>query len=299
MPITHLFGNGMPALNSKIKLYFFLILSQYTYSNHYILTSPAYNPGFFSVFNTVLGCLQDFDQGLFQGLTIDFQDKGLYYDPLYGPNWWHYYFEPINISNTNSGQTTVKKFPLYKKIIFAFQSQFDIDRQEGYFLIGKYIHLTSHIQDQISNFVREHFKDSYVIGVHYRGTDKVSEAPAVTYELVAKEVNKAIEAYHGSDYKIFVATDDGLFFKYMVGMFPNKVCGIDTYRSEDGTPVHIQKNNNYKKGQDALLDCILLSKTDLIIKCASNLSDTSLKFNPNIPVIHLNTSYSERTIYEV
>jgi hypothetical protein len=50
----------------------------------------------------------------------------------------------------------------------------------------------------------------------------------------------------------------------------------------------------YKKGEDAVIDCVLLSRCSKLYKMASNLSDTSCKFNPLISVTNLNKSNSEK-----
>ena len=42
-----------------------------------------------------------------------------------------------------------------------------------------------------------------------------------------------------------------------------------------------------KEVENALIDCILLSKTDLLIRTSSNFSLASTFFNPKLPVIEL------------
>ena len=262
----------------------------------YVLTSPAYNPGFFSVFNSVLGSLHFYELEQWQGLEVDFQDRGLYYDKKYGPNWWSYYFEPLGLTKNSCDEC--KKFPTYKKIIFALVSQFEITREEGKRLIDQYIRIKPNIQEKINIFMHEHdFKNFYMIGIHYRGTDKVNEAPAVSYEEAIESIKKVIEVNASKPTKIFIATDDGIFLKEATQQFPTKVCAIDTIRSENGKPPHItNRTENYKKGQDALIDCFLLSQCNILIKCASNLSDCSMKFNPTIPVIHLSNSFAQKAV---
>jgi hypothetical protein len=94
--------------------------------------------------------------------------------------------------------------------------------------------------------------------------------------------------------KIFVATDEEPFLEFMQKKFPGKVAAIDAIRSKNGAPIHTSARNGYKKGEDALIDCILLSKCSKLYKMASNLSDVSMRFNPFVPVIHLNTCVYEK-----
>jgi len=257
----------------------------------YLLTAPIYGPGFFSVFNTVIGAL-DYVEKNNVGITVDFQTRGHYYDESVGPNWWCYYFEPICIGN--QGAVYQKKFVNYQKINFSLLAEFQMPRQYAHDIIKKYVRLKPHVQKKIDEFMHAHFDGNYVIGVHYRGTDKSSEAQVVPYDDVYQVVLSSMQRMCNCAVRIFVATDEAPFLQFMQEKFADKVCAIDAMRSENGKAVHTTMNfNNYKKGEDAIIDCILLSRSDLLIKMASNLSDASMKFNPDLPVIHLNKSFSE------
>ncbi len=274
------------------RLLFFSLLAYFlwspvtTFGQHYHLLTPrTVSVGFFSIFHMVLGAL-DFMETSDSccGLRVDFEDKDFYYDKEYGKNWWEYYFEPIDVGEKTD---VIKKFFEYKKIAFSFHAEFGISRERGNELIRKYIFLKPHIQKKIDDFCETNFQGSYVIGVHYRGTDKWSEADIVPYKDVYERLQPIVKEQH--NYKIFVATDDSYFLTYMHAHFPGYVIAIDAIRSDEGAAVHFtEKNLNYKKGEDAIIDCILLSKCDLLLKMASNLSDCSTSFNPFIPVIKLN-----------
>lgn len=266
----------------------------------YTLPGQPYNPGFFSAFDSVLGALDFFDSTEFcKGLEVDFQKRGLYYDPAYGTNWWNYYFEPIHLSKDPCEST--RTILAYEQIMLSLYAQFDMPDERGHELIQKYIKLTQPLQEKLDAFVETHFKDTFVIGIHYRGTDKKSEAPEVEYATIPKLISE--ELLNHPNAKIFVATDEAPFLEFMQGTFPEKIIALDAIRSADKTPVHVTTHNNgytdqdcYKKGEDAIPDCILLSKCSKLYKMASNLSDASLKFNPLIPVVHLNKSYFEDVV---
>jgi hypothetical protein len=257
----------------------------------YKLTERLEGAGFFSIFNTVIGAL-DFVEKNGVGMKIDFGTKGCYYDISKGPNWWEYYFEPINFGSHKDA--IIKEFTDGQKgPLFGLTAQFKMPKKRAHELIQKYVKIKSRVQEKINAFVRENFKGHYVIGVHYRGTDKWLEAPKVSYEEVYHVIYSNINRRQQVPIKIFIATDDALFLAYIKQKFPHLVCAINAIRSTNGQSVHHGKRDNYKKGEDALIDCILLSKCDLLIKMASNLSDVSIQFNPDIPVIRLNKSYYE------
>ncbi len=259
--------------------------------HYYLLTHRLDLGGFFSVFHTVLGALDFMEtNSTCCGLGVDFEDKGFYYDKEYGQNWWEYYFEPIDLGRKTD---VIKKFFHYQKVVFSLNSEFGMSRERGHQLIQKYICLKPHIKNKINDFYEANFKDTYVIGIHYRGTDKCLEADIVPYKNVDERLQPLIKE-HNQHYKFFVATDDSYFLAYMHAHFPGHVIAIDAIRSDEGTAVHFaEKNLNYKKGEDAIIDCVLLSKCDLLLKMSSNLSNCSIKFNPNVPVIELNKSDSE------
>jgi len=258
--------------------------------HYYILTDRPDAGAFFSEFHTVLGALDFMETSSnCSGLRVNFENKNFYYDKEYGKNWWEYYFEPIDIGEKTD---IVKKFPYYKRVAFSLNSEFAMSRKRGNELIRKYVFLRSHIKNRINNFYEINFRENYVIGVHYRGTDKCLDADIVLYKDVYERLQNVIKGRH--NYKIFIATDDPYFLTYMNAHFPGFIIAIDAIRSDGGAGVHfIEKGHNYKKGEDAIVDCVLLSKCDLLLKTSSNLSNCSIKFNPNIPVINLNKSNSE------
>ena len=277
----------------------FLVLSVFAkpflFAESYLLTSPPYNPGFFSVFHTVLGCLDEYEKNNWDALRVDFGEEGLYYDEKIGPNWWEYFFEPISLQRDSSvTPESFEKFPTYEKIAFSLTSQFELPRIRTHELIEKYVKLKPHIQEKISNFCTTFFKENFILGVHYRGTDKVAEAPELTYDAVSRNIQSTLDHIEYEDVKVFIATDDENFLNFIKGKFPGKIIASNAMRSLDGNPVHqFETQKNYLKGEGAILDCMLLSNCHLLIKMASNLSDVSVEFNPNLPFIQLNKSYFE------
>lgn len=258
----------------------------------YKLTHPLYNPGLFSVLNTVLGALEFYETSQdCDSLTVDFEDQGLYYNETQGENWLHYYFKPIC---HKADDTPEKKFPTYKKINFSLTAEFEMSRERGHELISKHIELQPALQEELDLFVKNNFADSYLVGVHYRGTDKKSEAPEVSYQTVSDHLRKELDQHN--NVKFFIATDDADFLAFMQDEFPDKTIAINAVRSHDKKALHLSgRPDVYQRGKEAVLDCLLLSRCSKLYKMASNLSDCSIKFNPYMPVVELNQSYSQNT----
>lgn len=257
------------------------------------INNPEYNPGMFCTMGVVLGFLHHYEQGLFAGLEVNFRNKGLYFDPQKGPNWWEYYFEPIHIGN--SSNITIQKQYGAETINYDMFIQKNLSRQQNYKLIKKYIIPRSHITRAVNSFIENNFNNHFVIGVHYRGTDKFSEAPPISYESARREIQIQLVRQRlrsSKKIKIFVASDEQAFINFMVASFPGIIIAQKINRSTNGSPLHFSAvDSPYNIGEAALLDCLILSKCDLLIRTASRLSLWSSYFNPYVQTIDLNKAY--------
>jgi hypothetical protein len=234
--------------------------------------------GLFSIFLDVLSLLQNYEKGFFKSIKIDFANEGQYFEPDFGQNWWEYYFEPIN----NQSSDISKNF----YYLDCWKIQFCNSRKYNNYLIESYVHLKPDIQEKINSFVANYFKKvEFLIGIHYRGTDKVvagSEAPRVPYAKVTEVLKDEINALAGKNYLIFIATDEFDFINYLNDEFPGKICvNMEAHET----------NNNYLRGRNAIIDCVLLSKVHLIIRTDSNLSLVSSFFNYQVPVVELSKGF--------
>jgi hypothetical protein len=246
----------------------------------------------FSVFMTVLGLIQFYDQSHCAGIKINFDQHGLYFDPNRGDNWWAYYFQPIESAKLVCSWTQVSK-KLKRKFTKAGLQK--ISRDEAHRLIQQYIRVRPEIQEKVDRFVESQFGKANVIGVHYRGTDKRSEAPRVPYHRVLQQIEQVARSFPQDDYLLFVATDERSLLSAVQERYPGKVICTDAMRSDNFHPVHKTYKNSYNTGEEALIDCLLLSKCGLLIRTASNLSTCAGYFNPRLPILDLNFLYVERS----
>lgn len=246
--------------------------------------------GMFSIFNDVLAMLKHYDQGAYRGIQVNFSKMGAYYDPEMGKNWWNYYCEPISFGLKRDVSIVKGRGGLIPD--YPNGNPDFTDREEAHRLINKYIRFRPHIQKKITLFMQDHFHGNYIIGIHYRGTDN-KESEFVPFEQVAYRVKKKIQTLRLRNYKIFLATDEQRFLEYMIDEFGDHLCYLkDAFRGVTDVGIHQDPNlNKYKAGEDAVLDCILLSRCDLLFRTASNLSLWSTFFNPDLPVIELSKKF--------
>ena len=260
------------------------------FRNVYINGVHFLYPGMFSVFNTVIGCLDLFEQKNYAGITVDFENKGLYYDPQMGLNWWNYYCEPIKIQKRPSQFKSI--FTFDKCTERAFHTEEKLTRERIFELISRYVKFKPSVIETVDQFFDENFLGHTVIGIHYRGTDKEFEAPKLQYQKIVDEI-KAYTAFHELlDFKVFVATDEAPFLEYMKEAFPDRISYSSAERATDNLPLHYYTKNPYQQGLESIIDCFLLSKADVLFRTSSNLSLWSTYLNPQLPVYLL----SERHI---
>ena len=243
--------------------------------------------GLFSELAAALGFLEHYLKWrpLYSGLQIDFADKGLYFEPSAGPNWWQYYFEPIGIGS--QADANPRSIDLFQHDVFAERVEQTMPRATGAAIVARYFHLRPVIRRAVDEYISSRFGTAFVIGIHYRGTDKIDEAPRVPYETVLAAVENALGAAAHQRCKLFLATDEQAFLECMHARYPDQLLFREMYRSVDGIPIHRRQTDNLRMGEDAVIDCLLLSRCHRLIRTASDLGLFATLFNPALPEILL------------
>jgi len=244
--------------------------------------------GLFCELAAVLGALEHYERwkNHYAGFRVDFADHGLYYDPEAGPNWWEYYFEPIDIGYPdNAAAMTVGR---WQHDAFAVKVERRMSRPAAAAILDRHVRVKTLLREQVDSYTRENFDGRFVIGIHYRGTDKHEEAPRIPYADVENAVREAIARAGAGQYGLFIATDEQHFLDHMLGRYPGKVLYREVLRSADGKPPHKTGGNGLKKGADAVIDCLLLSRCDFLVRTASDLSLCATFINPELPQVLLN-----------
>ena len=164
-------------------------------------------------------------------------------------------------------------------------------------LFDKYVGFNQKITEEVSAFTDKWFAGKRVLGIHYRGTDKTAEAPAVSYQELLNYICKT-RADHPEFNLIFLSSDDANVISFLTdsNLPVPIVCREDVIRSESGDPIHLrQENSKITINRDAMVNCLILSKCNYLLKTASLLSDCSVIFNPDLQVSVINAPYSHAT----
>lgn len=162
-------------------------------------------------------------------------------------------------------------------------------------LFDKYLGINPEILEEVSLFKKKYFNNSKVLGVHYRGTDKAGEAPLVASYDLLNNINSILEEEKELQL-IFISTDDEKMLHLIkdAGLPARVIYREDAFRSKDGDQFH-RKVDSPKSiiNHDAIINMLILSECDYLLKTASILSDCSVIFNPSIPLKVISFPHTE------
>lgn len=215
-----------------------------------------------------------------------------YLDAVRGPNFLEYFFEGPKLSDEQ--RRSALSIPLTRIESFfdcPGWSQTDYPSLAlGNIFWSKFYSLRPEMVDLVERIALEKNIGINTMGVHYRGTDKVSEADAIDPKKIVGHVSTCL-ALHPEVQQIFVATDSHKFLDIIGNQLKRyKVIFRDgELRSQNELPVHLSSVlEPFRLGQEALLNSLLLSNCGILVKNMSDLSGWSSVFNPSQKVYLVN-----------
>jgi hypothetical protein len=177
---------------------------------------------------------------------------------------------------------------LRKKHLYGYSTKsngngFEIANQ----IFFEYFNISSEILEIVESY-KEKFTGK-TLGIHYRGTDKMNrEAEYISKDTVLSNILSFLKK--NTYNTLVIITDEQEFINKMSQILSLKEYNIiitNSKKSKNTTPLHFQKNN-INDAKDAIVDSLLLSKCDYVIKTSSCLSDWVKIWNPSIKVYNLN-----------
>jgi len=267
--------------------------------------------GMFSDFQNAMGALVYAQKHGAARLRI-YYDHPTYVDPAHGPNWWAYFFPEeivLDASIEDPPEVHVNgilgRYGHYGSFVpiltgsppeyTPFPAFWGSPRKKIAKLVQQYVQVTPKVMDKVNGWWNKHIApDDFVIGIHYRGTDKkyccypYMSPPYDWFLHYLKEVEKK---YKPANLKIFVATDETEFVAWMASLYKGnvytwpespKLSAEDEIATMGGT--HKDKRfSTYVKAETSVVDMLLLAKCSYLIKNRSSLSDVSLMYNGKLP----------------
>lgn len=255
--------------------------------------------GFFAQMNW---CLYVFAHAERNGLIPHVALSSPFYTLSKGDNVLDYFFEPRAGDGRLGGAAPNRTFRISRitdiaqtRLSSAYAGRMTL--AEANRLLRKYLALKDDIRTYVDAFADTHFAGRRILGVHYRGTDKSLEASPVPWDFCEQTIRNYLARHPGID-GLFVASDETPFIDWIESRFPDLDVSFhaDTERSRNRKAIHTTANegNNYMKGKEALVNCLLLSRCSALIRTASFLSGWASVFNPALPVVLMNKPYRDK-----
>jgi hypothetical protein len=222
-----------------------------------------------------------------------------YVDPARGPDWYAYFFTNPRLTEEDQTRIRRREVPVCRIAHIGqlglprdYDSLLTLGTAQG--LVRDYIGLRPEVSNAVDAFVDQHFRGRFVLGIHYRGTDKWVEAPRLSFEEVTDSIQRVLARDDRFDC-LFVASDEQAFVNHMVNAFQSRmpvVCHDDQERSRTGLAVHQATSGQpFRRGWEAVINSLLLSRCHTLIKTPSILSGWSKLFNPGLETIMLASPY--------
>jgi hypothetical protein len=278
-----------------------------------LIKPPLKDAGFAACLLTVLNYARYCErEGLAPVVHIDGSCGTRFLDPEYGDNVWEQYFEPIGpfssaelqrilAAPARAGALQVRRadasLPSRIKAdpdsIFTWTfgrwrtsvpqdmgAWFDEQRRKGREAVRRFVRVKPRVLEKVDRHYDRHMKGEHVLGVHIRGTD-LRYAPPVSPAEYFGPIERYLEEHSGA--RIFLATDQVQYLELMKQRYGGVMQHYDCLRSPTSTaPFNLKTGSPYGKGEDVLVDILLLSRCDFLIRGASNIPEMAIYFSAGL-----------------
>jgi hypothetical protein len=146
---------------------------------------------------------------------------------------------------------------------------------------------------EVESFRQTRLQAPKVLGVHVRRTDVVSNFESRKAQPAMNFVDEA-QNWLGENQNglVFLATDDEEVVENFRTHLGDKVAYQNALRSSSGVSIHGHFDGGidgspFLKGREAMIDALILSRCDFLIRCFSYLTAYSLCINPDLPFLDL------------
>ncbi len=248
-----------------------------------------------------------------------------YFDAAVGPNVWDYFFEPIGPSGpeldalVKAGRVVTLSTGAELVRLFRWAPQSWFMNPYGYyrsvenradgaypkvwwnaerdkaraFLDDGTMRFKPAIIDQVDRFVAKNFSE-VTLGLQLRGSDKFDfgVGPNLSRKVTPEEYYPYIDRYlaeHPKCSRIFVATDQRQWLKTLESAYPGKVVSFSQWSLSDSSANNFNEDAaKAARGVEVVVDLLLLSRCDYLIKCHAAVGEMALVVSPKLDFVDLN-----------
>jgi hypothetical protein len=165
-------------------------------------------------------------------------------------------------------------------------------------LFHKYARFRPEFEHSAADFWQAHIpENSFVVGVHWRGTDRKTGSKCFKASDFISRVKDVLALGPLDQTRIvFVASDEAAFVESCRQEFAGSVVTQEMERArEGGSALHMAHDRDPEaNGRAVILDALLLSRCQHLVKGRSFVSDYSLFWNPHMACDLFNNQTGER-----
>ena len=210
--------------------------------------------------------------------NFDLRYNTAYFDnSISNKNTWEYFIDVE--TDLSISENTISEIWLGKVNFYGYDFNYDnIDeRIIAKDIINKHVKFKDEILKSVDYFFNDKMNGSKILGVHKRGTDISIHHNKIDIESYFNEIDLILDDYDS----IFLCTDE----KEVIDIFKKKYNNIITFESKtlsnnSHVPSFKYRKDGYLMGFEVIVESLLLSKADFLLKTNSNVSNFSLLYNP-------------------
>ena len=152
-------------------------------------------------------------------------------------------------------------------------------------LSTEHLKVQKSILDKVDTFINQNFRGHRVLGIHIRGNEIFTDntRPKLPFSYFKHKIDLYLNT--GEFDKIFVATDQIHTLLKLKELYKEDLLHYSSLEFDlMGSHAHIfnkiTPNEGYIRGEEVLIDSILLSSTDFLLRTCSNITAYSIIYNP-------------------
>jgi len=255
---------------------------------------PARPCGFFGNFFITLNGLMFCDS--IGAIGVPWWDSDCpYLDPSVNPNAWSMFFR--GSTGTRDGDGPRPRLAYYPTADDMTAYQAATPREAAHRLMQRFAEPHPEFLAEADDFVHKNFRPGKTLGVHVRGTDTrrgLESRRSIPFDIIHEEI--AVRLRCDPDTMIFLASDESQVIADFRHRYEDRVCYRECVRSVSGESIHGHYDSGvaasgFEKGRDVLLDALLLSRVDFLIRTHSAVTTYSLCRNLALPYLDLEIKY--------
>jgi len=232
--------------------------------------------------------------------VMDLRDNEIgYRDPDHpNPNPWEYYFEQPPIENVVRTDDRSFGYPCFLN---------PVEREQAHRNLRKFLHVREHILHKVNRFRRRFMDGHSVLGIHVRGTDSYldNSRPHLPTDFIVGKI-RLYMAERGFT-RILLCTDQVQTVDRYQRIFGDQlVCypsrRVDLFSGADRWLPGIHTKDSrippYVKGEDVLIEALLLSQGSFLLKTFSNFSHFVVASNIDLDYVDLDYRFFDPAVFK-